>query len=98
MQLSQAVRDVLAERERQRAKGYTADHDKDHTPAELGRAAASYADPRIARFTVDGYFVWPFGDGFKPRGTRENLVRAAALALAAVERYDAHGAGPAGGV
>jgi hypothetical protein len=87
---SAAAADVLAERERQvNVEGWTPEHDDAHAADELARAAAAYADKRIAFFTVGGYFVWPFGfRHFKPRSEREDYVRAAALLLAAIERID----------
>jgi len=40
---SPAVRDVLAERQRQVKKGYTAEHDDDHTDASIALAGACHA-------------------------------------------------------
>ena len=41
---SQAIRDVVAERERQtRDEGWSAEHDDAHASGQLARAAAAYA-------------------------------------------------------
>lgn len=97
--LTDAARDVLAERQRQISEeGWTTDHDDhEHLPGELALAAASYVcadedDPPPA--------IWPWDCGWwKPKDRRRNLVRAGALILAEIELTDrAHGIGqPAGG-
>lgn len=99
--MSQAARDMLAERQRQVSEeGWTPEHDDEHSAGELARAAACYA---IAG-TSDGRDVldngstpsvqerlWPLSwswECFKPAGRRRNLVKANALILAEVERMD----------
>jgi len=79
-----AARDVLAERRRQvEAEGWTPHHDDCHNKGELANAAACYA-AGIA--IVD---LWPWSrDWWKPRSHRRNLVKAAALILAEIERID----------
>lgn len=77
---TRAVVDVLAERERQFAKGYDPKHDDEHAPAELAEAASCYA-----LGTREG---WPWDGAPKFKGKREDYVRAAALLLAAIERFD----------
>lgn len=38
---------------------------------------------------VNGYYAWPFGlEWWKPKNTRNDLVRAAALIVAEIERID----------
>ncbi len=90
-----AARDVLAERARQiSAEGWSTDHDDTHTRNELAEAAACYAFP--APYGVNpatkGLPVpknWPWGElWWKPKDRRRNLVRAAALLLAEIERLD----------
>jgi hypothetical protein len=79
--------DVIVERERQRiVEGYDDLHDDRHKDGELAVAAAAYALKAGGRM---GAHVWPFEhQQFKPRGDRENLVRAGALILAELERLD----------
>ncbi len=86
----QAVLDVCSERRRQiEREGHTAEHDDQYGDGQLERAGAAYAlvsCPRGGWFVND---IWPFtGRWFKPRSHRENLVRAAALLIAAIERLD----------
>lgn len=87
---SQAVFDVLAERARQiKEKGYSAESDDTYTTYELPRAAVCYAmnAAGIPRARVTLY--WPFGPTtFKPDSPRRDLVRAAALLLAEIDRLD----------
>lgn len=79
--VSQAAADVLAERERQKARlGWTPEHDDTHTDNSISRAAAAYA--------LDNSYIWPWNGGFKPEGHRRNLVKAGALILAEIERLD----------
>jgi len=113
-QVSQAVNDVVAERQRQQDKeGWTLAHDDQHTGFELTEAAAAYANHVKARAwlfysapdeyrtdrpfpedrTVFGHgdVTWPKGwswEWWKPKDPRRDLVRAAALIIADIERLD----------
>lgn len=88
--LTQAARDVVAERQRQiNAKGYTADNDDGYEQGELPCAAITYAmraagvEPKVAAVW------WPWDhDAFKTATPRRMLVKAAALLLADIERED----------
>ncbi|WP_281660798.1 hypothetical protein [Microvirgula aerodenitrificans] len=86
--MSDAARDVLAERQRQiSAEGWTPEHDDCHVKREMACAAACYALPEIT--AIDGINVWPWEDNWwKPRDHRSNLIRAGALILAEIERLD----------
>jgi hypothetical protein len=87
-----AASDVLAERHRQIVeKGWTPAHDDEHDPGELARAAAAYLLSAFPRSTSDCGFaarLWPWDNGLNPKSKREDVVRAAALALATIERID----------
>ena len=84
--LSRAADDVIAERVRQtESEGWTAEHDDEHEGGELAEAAACYA---LGTATSD---TWPGSwdqAWWKPRDRRRNLVRAAALLIAEIERLD----------
>lgn len=94
--MMRAIASIAAERERQKAEeGYSEAHDDQHTSGELAMAAACYAryacyPPNIAkRFEREPEVSWPFPDqAWKPKGRRRNLVRAAALIVAEIERLD----------
>lgn len=110
-ELTNAVKDVLTERQRQVTdEGHTAEHDDQHTTGELALAAATYAyagtlaneelyaharnlfgQPRGC-FSVVA-FLWPWeGHWFRPKGgKRRMLVKAAALMIAEIERFDRAG-------
>jgi hypothetical protein len=95
-----AWRDVIAERKRQvEAEGWTPEHDDEHDDCEMARAAACYAYGRIIQgqtikgppfsATINHWSLWPWDlKWWKPRDQRQNLVRAAALLLAEIERLD----------
>lgn len=86
--VSYAARDVLAERRRQvEAEGWTPAHDDAHDDGELAEAAAAYAlDNGWAGAPPPS---WPWSAAWwKPKDRRSNLVRAAALLLAEIERLD----------
>lgn len=92
---SQAAADVFAERRRQvEAEGWTLEHDDEHRHGEMAVAAACYAlntaddsDGPEVRFV--GAELWPWADDWwKPKDRRRDLVRAAALLLAEIERLD----------
>ena len=96
-----AIDDIAAERARQiGAYGYTPQHDDRHRKGELGLAAACYAAPSrmfVAKpLSGRGYEMymayqdaWPWDSKFwQPKSRREDLVRAAALIVAEIERID----------
>nr|WP_183448463.1 DUF4406 domain-containing protein [Microvirga lupini] len=93
-----AVRDVLAERCRQVEKeGRTLEHDDEHDAGELAAAAAAYALNAAGQLNPhsqgDGGHAqpmcWPWEPEFwKPGIPRRDLVKAAALILAEIERWD----------
>jgi hypothetical protein len=92
---SRAMLDVIGERVRQVTDlGYTADHDDVHADGSLSEAAAVFV------LNAYGYSTHTFGYGslnvwdawgvawFKPKSLRRDLVRAAALIIADIERID----------
>lgn len=93
--MSQAARDVLAERRRQiEAEGWTPEHDDMHSDGQMAAAAGYYAlacayphERDIGGGHVPTYWPWA-PSWWKPRDVRSNLVRAGALILAEVERLD----------
>lgn len=82
-----AAHDVLAERRRQiEREGYAPEHDDTHEFGDMAFAAACYATAGEGDAPPA---VWPWGvDHWKPRDARRNMVRAAALLLAEIERLD----------
>jgi hypothetical protein len=84
---SQALLDVAAERRRQiEIEGWTPEHDDEHDEGDLAAAAACYS---LNKTQIGAYILWPWNSTWwKPRDTRSNLVRAAALLLAEIERLD----------
>lgn len=80
--MKSVITEIVGERIRQIEKGFTAQHDDQHKDGELARAAACYAMREIS-----GYH-WPFEDRWKPEGQRENLIKAAAMIMAEIERID----------
>jgi hypothetical protein len=94
-QLSQAALDVLAERRRQiEVEGWTPEHDAEHCHAELATAAACYILGATSGFSSEEYAgdvptAWPWDPKWwKPKDYRRDLVRAAALLIAEIERSD----------
>lgn len=95
--MSSALLDVLAERQRQiEAEGWSLLHDDEHSRGELAAAGAAYAayaeDLQADRRILDAGppAFWPFGTAWwKPHAdSRRNLIKAAALLLAEIERLD----------
>ena len=96
--MSKAIEDVIAERQRQiKVEGWTAEHDDEHDPGELAAAGAAYAinaaDQLHPQSQGDGGneppSCWPWGrKWWKPKTARRDLIRAAALAIAEVEKMD----------
>lgn len=99
-QMTKAAIDVLAERRRQiEVEGWGAAHDDEHRTGELAMAGAAYAN-HMAQFhdaeALGGRYAikamphgWPWDRAWwKPKNPRHDLVRAAALILAEIERLD----------
>lgn len=96
------IEEIADERKRQiEAEGWTPTHDDEHAHGELAGAASCYA--LAAQYIAEGSDtaarekalasrapdVWPFPiKWWKPRDQRRNLVRAAALIVAEIERID----------
>lgn len=87
-----AARDVLAERRRQiSAEGWTPEHDDAHDKGEMAQAAGCYALNAAGWKTEALRGCWPLSwraAWFKPANPRRDLVKAAALILAEIERLD----------
>lgn len=90
-----AVKDVLMERHRQvDEEGWTPEHDDEYDPGSLSLAGAAYAGH--AALVLDGddfhpeppdWWVWD-AKWWKPGSPRRDLVKAAALIIAEIERID----------
>lgn len=105
--MNKAIQDVIAERQRQQAvEGWTPEHDDEHRSNELVSAAVEYASHVVGRSWVfesrpDIYAGeecsndWPWDEaGWKTKSPRQDLVRAAALLIAEIERLDRAGEKP----
>lgn len=94
--MSKALEDVAAERRRQvEAEGWTSEHDDKHDNGEMAIAAACYATAPPATYSErewrfpDKPKSWPWHRSWwKPKFYRDNLVKAAALLIAEIERLD----------
>ena len=82
-----AIEEIYAERRRQvDSEGWTPEHDDDHRNGELADAAACYALSDTGG-SIGGLWPWDLS-WFKPRDRRRDLIRAAALIVAEIERLD----------
>lgn len=85
---SRAIADVSAERRRQvEGEGWTAAHDDQHTHGDLAQAAACYAIYASGRSVPPDLWPWAM-EWWKPKDRRRDLVRAAALVIAEIDRLD----------
>lgn len=90
------IEEVAAERHRQvEAEGWTPEHDDQHANDEMAMAAVCYADPNPPLIPdplgeVRGVPAgWPWSPGWwKPTTRRRNLIKAAALIVAEIDRLD----------
>lgn len=103
-ELSAAACDVLAERRRQvEGEGWTPEHDDQHQYGQLAMAAAAYAVEhqqidlqvgwrnkwRHAGWAGLSGLIWPWDlSWWKPTTRRRDMVKAAALLIAEIERID----------
>lgn len=89
--LTDAARDVLAERQRQiGVEGWTPKHDDQYVNDELSLAAACYAiTAETCLQNKPSPQMWPWPENWwKPTTDRRNLIKAGALILAEIERLD----------
>ena len=91
--LTDAARDVIAERHRQQnIEGWTPEHDNSQIYGEIAIAAACYAIGPNHKMSGGAYAVgrlWPWDRRWwKPKDRRRDLVKAGALILAEIERLD----------
>lgn len=93
---SVVVEEIAAERRRQiETEGWTPEHDDGHVHYELSRAAHLYArhaannhaDPHYAIIAAPDAWPWEYA-WWKPKTPRRDLIRAAALLIAEIERLD----------
>ena len=90
--MTDVIAEIAAERRRQvEAEGWSPEHDDLHCGGELSSAAACYAiEPKFGPATLD--FIerwWPWErKWWKPKDRRRDLIRAAALIVAEIERLD----------
>lgn len=86
------IAEIRAERDRQRSdEGWTPEHDDAHERGEMALAAGCYALNAAQERFVDGVvpIFWPWArEWWKPKSRRRDLVRAAALIVAEIERMD----------
>ena len=95
------IEDIAAERQRQiEQEGWTAEHDDSHSTGTLAVAGACYALVGVShisgehetwreRYAHAAQALWPWDrEWWKPKDARRDLVRAAALIVAEIERLD----------
>lgn len=92
MNTHHVIDEIAAERERQiTEEGWTPEHDDSHVSGQLCRAAACYAVGG-GLFKIDKFQVplqmWPYQWEWKSKSQRRDLIRAAALIVAEIERLD----------
>jgi len=91
--MQNAIQDIIAERHRQiSVEGWTPEHDDKHTDRSLLRAAIAYAisaatEAYSTANPISGWWKWS-SDWWKPTDRRRDLVKAAALIIAEIERMD----------
>lgn len=88
--LSQAARDVLAERRRQvNAEGFSPERDDQYVGGQLAGAATSYLILAAGGREDEARAFWPWRqEWLKPGSQRRYLEKACALGLAEMERQD----------
>ena len=94
------IEEIAAERKRQiEQEGWTTTHDDEHEEGVLARAGACYAllSTQIGREAIYTHgkwqdildLYWPWSrEWWKPKDRRRDLIRAAALIVAEIERMD----------
>lgn len=88
------IEEIAAERQRQiDAEGWTPEHDDGHVAGQLATAGACYALGDNSDLTPELFqALWPWSPKWwKPKDRRRDLIRAAALLVAEIERLDRAG-------
>lgn len=100
LSMVKVIEEIAKERTRQvEQEGWTSEHDDQHDPGELAGAAAAYslytANELHPNSQGDGFDAEHLPPGwcwepawFKPTTPRRNLIKAAALIVAEIERID----------
>jgi len=91
--MTPAMLAVIAERRRQiEEEGWSLEHDDNHLRGELARAGGTYAlhaGENDAASEAMAMMDWPWSrEWWKPQDFRRDLVRAGALIVAEIERFD----------
>ena len=87
--------EVATERAKQISKGFDASQDDRYTENELVKAANVYALNVTGDEAAIGWLPWPWDvEAFRPEGRRADLIKAAALLVAEIERMDRANAAP----
>lgn len=92
--LRPVIAEIAAERQRQMSvEGWTPEHDDEHPRGTLATAAACYALNAagelwaLRKGDIPRYWPW-HAEWWKPKDKRRDLIRAAALIVAEIERLD----------
>lgn len=93
--MNKALEDIAAERQSQRDKGFTAAFDDEYNDSQLLLAALGYLHhsvyPKLTLVLNGRPVFWPLNwdeKFWKPTTARRDLVKAAALITAEIERLD----------
>jgi hypothetical protein len=97
--MEQILDEIATRRRRQIDKGYDAAHDDAHDKGEIAMGAAAYCissvkyegNGRPGYKTIPQWAppFWPWErDQFRPTNARDNLIDAAAMIVAEIERLD----------
>lgn len=82
------IEEIAAERGRQiEVEGWTPEHDDEHACGEMAYAAACYCIATVDRSGPPACWPWA-ASWWKPKSRRRDLIRAAALIVAEIERLD----------
>jgi hypothetical protein len=88
--MNEVLTEIRNERIKQIEKGYTPEHDDRHSDGALVKAACCYAMgyKPYTQLQPDET-LWPFAQAdWRPEGARANLIKAAAMLVAEIERID----------
>ena len=89
MSANRVIQEIEDERNCQiKEEGFDAEHDDSYRAGDLGMGAAAYIMSACTNEPFPEGWMWQLSSVYKPTGARRDLIKAAAMIVAEIERLD----------